>query len=164
MAGLKILYNLILKDAARGSGQASGIMSIGDSVRKLAEKRLQSYLLSAQKQGVDLDKLSEAIEIDIKYNEVTNFPSISRDISILIDKNFSYDEIIKVIDTNAGEFLINANLVDIYTDKNISAKKHSLLFSLRFGANNRTLKDKEVDKSINNIINSLKNKFKVTQR
>ena len=94
--------------------------------------------------NLDLDKLSEAIEIDIKYNEVTNFPSISRDISILIDKNFSYDEIIKVIDTNAGEFLINANLVDIYTDKNISAKKHSLLFSLRFGANNRTLKDKEV--------------------
>tara|TARA_B100002052_G_scaffold24146_2_gene18820 strand:+ start:4057 stop:6423 length:2367 start_codon:yes stop_codon:yes gene_type:complete len=114
--------------------------------------------------NLDLDKLSEAIEIDIKYNEVTNFPSISRDISILIDKNFSYDEIIKVIDINAGEFLINANLVDIYTDKNISAKKHSLLFSLRFGANNRTLKDKEVDKSINNIINSLKNKFKVTQR
>ena len=46
--GLKILYNLILKDAIKGSGGASGIMSIGDSVRALAQKRFQSYVMSAQ--------------------------------------------------------------------------------------------------------------------
>ena len=52
--GLKLLYNLLLKDAVKGSGEASGIMSIGDSVRKLAEKKFQSYVMSAQKQGVDI--------------------------------------------------------------------------------------------------------------
>ncbi len=36
MAGLKILYNLILKDTVKGSGSASGILSIGKDVRKLA--------------------------------------------------------------------------------------------------------------------------------
>ena len=64
MAGLKFLYNLILKDTVKGSGQASGILSIGDSVRKLANKKFQTYVISAQKQGVDLDKLSEQ---EIKY-------------------------------------------------------------------------------------------------
>jgi len=114
--------------------------------------------------NLNLDKINQYTKSDIKYNKISNFPSINRDISILVDKNFSYSEIIQVIKSNAGKFLINTNLVDIYTDKKISSKQHSLLFSLRFGSNQKTLKDKEVDKSINNILNSLKNKFKVTQR
>jgi len=57
--GLQILYNLILKDVVKGSGQASGIMSIGKDVRKLADKKLQRYIDSAKKQGVDLNNLSE---------------------------------------------------------------------------------------------------------
>ena len=69
--GLKLLYNLLLKDAVKGSGEASGIMSIGDSVRKLAEKKFQSYVMSAQKQGVDLDKMSES---DLKYMLELNKP------------------------------------------------------------------------------------------
>jgi hypothetical protein len=64
MSGINILRRLLLKEAALGSGQASGIMSIGDSVRDLAEKRLTSYLMSAQKQGVDIDKLGEQ---ELKY-------------------------------------------------------------------------------------------------
>ena len=64
MSGIKTLFNLLLKDEAKKSGQYSGIMSIGDSVRKLAIKKLEKYLASAQKQGVNLDKLSED---DLKY-------------------------------------------------------------------------------------------------
>ena len=75
MAGLKILYNLILKDAARGSGQASGILSIGKDIRKLADKKLQRYITAAQKQGVDLDKLSEQ---EIKYMLELNKPKAPR--------------------------------------------------------------------------------------
>ena len=57
MSGLKFLYNLILKDTVKGSGQASGILSIGKDIRKLADKKFQRYVMTAQKQGVDLDKL-----------------------------------------------------------------------------------------------------------
>ena len=78
MAGISILRRLLLKEAVKGSGQASGIMSIGDSVRKLADKRLQSYLLSAQKQGVDLDKLGEQ---EIRYMLEMNKPKAPRVIS-----------------------------------------------------------------------------------
>ena len=69
--GLQTLYNLILKDVVKGSGQASGIMSIGGDVRKLADKKLQRYIDSAKKQGVDLDKLSEQ---EIKYMIEVNKP------------------------------------------------------------------------------------------
>ena len=69
--GLQILYNLILKDVVKGSGKASGIMSIGGDVRKLADKKLQNYITAAQKQGVDLDSLSEQ---ELKYIIQLNKP------------------------------------------------------------------------------------------
>ena len=71
MSGIAILRNLLLKQAVKESGQASGIMSIGDSVRKLVDNRLQSYVLAAAKQGVDIDKMSEA---QIKYMLEMNNP------------------------------------------------------------------------------------------
>ena len=69
--GLQALYNLILKDVVKGSGQASGIMSIGGDVRKLANKKLQTYITAAKKQGVDLDNMSEQ---EIKYILELNKP------------------------------------------------------------------------------------------
>jgi hypothetical protein len=78
MSGINILRRLLMKEAVKKSGQTSGIMSIGDSVRKLADKRLQSYLLSAQKQGVDLDKLGEQ---EIRYMLEMNKPKAPRVIS-----------------------------------------------------------------------------------
>ena len=69
--GLQVLYNLILKDIVKGSGQASGILSIGKDVRKLADKKLQRYITTAKKQGVDLDSLSEQ---EIKYMLEMNRP------------------------------------------------------------------------------------------
>ena len=60
-----------MKQAVKKSGQASGIMSIGSDVRKLVEKKLGSYIDSAQRQGVDLDKMSEQ---EIKYILEMNKP------------------------------------------------------------------------------------------
>ena len=71
MSGIKILFNQLLKQAAKDSGQASGIMSIGDSVRKLAENKLKAFVASAQKQGVDLDAMNEQ---QIKYILELNKP------------------------------------------------------------------------------------------
>ena len=76
--GLQALYNLILKDVVKGSGQASGIMSIGGDVRKLANKKFQSYVTAAKKQGVDLNNLSEQ---EAKYMLELNKPKKPRVIS-----------------------------------------------------------------------------------
>ena len=75
--GSQILFNLLFKEAVKGSGQASGIMSIGDSVREIAKKRLQSYLLSAQKQGVDIDGMNEQqIKYMLEMNKKPTAPKV----------------------------------------------------------------------------------------
>jgi hypothetical protein len=78
--GLQTLYNLILKDVVKGSGQASGIMSIGGDVRKLANKRFQTYITAAQKQGVDLDNMSaEEIRYILELNKPQPIRAIPAD-------------------------------------------------------------------------------------
>ena len=71
LKGIQALYNLLLKDTVKKSGEASGIMSIGSDVRNLAEKKLVKYLDSAKQQKVDLDKMSED---ELKYILEMNKP------------------------------------------------------------------------------------------
>lgn len=71
MAGLNLLYKLLLKEAAKGSGKASGILSIGPDIRKITMNKYAKYVDSAKKQGVDLDKLSEE---ELKYIIELNKP------------------------------------------------------------------------------------------
>ena len=71
MSGISILRRLLMKEAAKDSGQASGILSIGDSVRKLADRKLDSYIISAKKQGIDLDAMNEQ---QLKYILELNKP------------------------------------------------------------------------------------------
>ena len=114
IGGLKILYNLILKDAIKGSGGASGIMSIGDSVRALAQKRFQSYVMSAQKQGVDLDRFSEGqLKYMLEMNKAGNkvkmkqAPSIKKDNVIEAKFGKSFRE--EVEDMNLMEAIEDAS-------------------------------------------------------
>jgi len=71
MSGLTFLYKLLLKETAKGSGKASGIMSIGPDIRKTTMNKYSKYVDSAKRQGVDLDKLSEQ---EIKYMLQLNKP------------------------------------------------------------------------------------------
>ena len=78
MSGLNLLYKLLLKETAKGSGKASGIMSIGPDIRKITMNKYAKYVDSAKKQGVDLDKLSEQ---EIKYMLQLNKPKPIKAIS-----------------------------------------------------------------------------------
>jgi len=71
MSGLKLLYNFLLKETVKGSGKASGILSIGSDIRKIAMNKYAKYVDIAKRQGVDLDKLSEQ---EIKYMLEMNKP------------------------------------------------------------------------------------------
>ncbi len=114
------------------------------------------------------------INIDLLKNNYVNnkakiippsqFPSIDRDISILISKEFSYSEITGLISNTGGDFLKGISLFDLYVDKDIDKDKHSLSISLEFSSTTRTLNDDEIDNLMDKIIQALKNNFKITQR
>ena len=118
MAGLNLLYKLLLKDVVKGSGQASGIMSIGGDIRKLADKKFQSYVMTAKAKGVDLDKLSEQ---EIKYMLQLNKPKPIKAISADSPEGKLFTQgMIDMLDKASGKNVIKTDfgggITDIVTE------------------------------------------------
>ncbi len=114
LKGSQILYNLILKNVAKESGQASGILSIGKDVRKLADKKFQRYVTTAQKQGVDLDKLSEQ---EIKYMMELNKPKAPQ----VLSNEEAYEFLNQFLKQNEKGKVIKADFGKPFADEVSSA-------------------------------------------
>ena len=72
MSGINILRRLLMKQAVKDTANmGSGIMTINRSLRSLVDKDVDNFIMSAQKQGVDLDKLGEQ---ELKYILEMNKP------------------------------------------------------------------------------------------
>jgi len=104
---------------------------------------------------INLDKLLSKKTGKMKFKEISKFPSISKDLAILIDKNISADEIAKGIKKAAGSLLTNTEIFDVYEGKNIPEGKRSIAYSLSFGTNERTLTDEEINNIMSKVIDNL---------
>lgn len=101
---------------------------------------------------LDVNKIFKYRKKDIHYKEIPHCPAIERDISFSCDEDKSVEFFRNIIKTNAGEYLESLKLFDIYRGDQVVAGKKSLAFNLVFRAKNRTLKEKEVDSKVSNIM------------
>ena len=104
---------------------------------------------------INLDKLLAKKTGKMKFKEISKYPSISKDLAIVVDKNISSDEIAKVIKKAAGSLLTNIEIFDVYEGVGIPKSKRSIAYSLSFGTTDRTLTDEEINNIINKIIETL---------
>ena len=81
----------------------------------------------------------------MKYKEISKFPSIKKDIAVVVDKNIESLEIAKAIKKAGGNSLVNVEIFDVYDGKGIEEGKRSLAFSLTFTAFDKTLTDEEIN-------------------
>lgn len=104
---------------------------------------------------INLDKLLAKRVSKMKFKEISKFPTVKKDIAVLIDKNTSSSEIEKIIKKKAGKYLLDINVFDVYEGENIEKTKRSVAYSLTFGAMDRTLKDEEINEIMRKIIEEL---------
>ncbi len=95
----------------------------------------------------------------LKYIESYKYPSITKDMAFIIDKDIDVSDIIKTIKKAGDKTLQDVSVFDIYMGENIDNNKKSVAFSLIFNGISYTLKDEDVMKSFNKIINEIKNKY-----
>jgi phenylalanyl-tRNA synthetase beta chain len=98
------------------------------------------------------------------YLPVAKFPSISRDISLLVPREVAYQDIKKTIEKLPLPILEESELVDLYSGESIPQDTVSLSFRFIYRHTQRTLLAEEVDKSEQQILNHLKKTFKVQLR
>ncbi len=113
---------------------------------------------------IDLDKLLAKKVGKMKYKEISKFPNIKKDLSIVVDKKISAQEIGMKIKKAAGSLLESQEVFDVYTGKGIDEDKRSISFSLTFGKQDRTLTDEEINEVMNKIIAGLEKDIKAELR
>ena len=104
---------------------------------------------------INLDKLLAKKTGKMKYKEISKYPTVKKDISILVDTSVTSNDIAVAIKKSAGSLLLNTEVFDVYTGKGIEEGKKSLAYSLTFGTNDRTLTDEEINKVLEKIIERL---------
>ena len=108
---------------------------------------------------INLDKLLSKKTGKMKFKEISKYPTIKKDLAVLVDKTISSEEIAKAIKKAAGSLLTNVEVFDVYEGKNIEESKRSIAYSLSFGKTDRTLTDEEVNDVMNKVIETLQNKI-----
>ena len=105
--------------------------------------------------NLDLDniKLKSA---NVKYQELSKFPSSRRDLSMILDDNINFEAIKNLAFNVENKILKDVNLFDEYKGKNIEDNKKSLAVSFTFNDSKKTLTDKLIDK----IMLKLSDKYK----
>tara|TARA_B100002051_G_scaffold67769_1_gene64292 strand:- start:10459 stop:12861 length:2403 start_codon:yes stop_codon:yes gene_type:complete len=112
----------------------------------------------------NIDLLRESLSKTNKFKDPSVYPSIERDISILVDNKYNAKKIEDCIKNTGGKRLKALYLFDVYADNTFKNNKISYGFKMIFQSNSETLKDSEIDKIMNEILNKLKNNFDITQR
>lgn len=105
---------------------------------------------------INLDTIFKKRNKIQKYREISLYPSIMRDISVVIDKTKMAKDLLDEIKTNGGGNLIDVIIYDRFIDhEKLGKDKISLSFRLEFRSKERTLKDNEIDKIMEKIFNKL---------
>lgn len=104
---------------------------------------------------INLDKLLEKKTGKMKYKEISKYPTVKKDIAIVVDQKITAGDIAMQIKKAAGSLLINSEVFDVYTGTGIEEGKKSLAYSLTFGSNDRTLTDEEINAILEKIIDKL---------
>ena len=100
----------------------------------------------------------------IKYKEVSKFPSVRRDLALLVDKQVTFAEIESIAFQSDKSLLKKVSLFDVYEGDKLPSDKKSYALSFLFSDEEQTLTDKVVDKSILKIFTTLEQKLKVELR
>ena len=113
---------------------------------------------------INLSKLLELKTGKMKYKDISKFPSIKKDLALVVDKNIEAKEIQNVIKKAAGSKLEKVEVFDVYVGKGIEEGKKSLAFSLTFTAFDKTLTDEEINPIVEKVIEALEKNFKAELR
>lgn len=104
---------------------------------------------------IDLPEIVARTNFGRKFKPIAKFPSISRDISMVMPKEITAGEIEEVIQKRGGKLLESYHLFDVYEGAQIQDGFKSMAYSISFRAPDRTLEDQDVAKVMDKILKGL---------
>lgn len=105
---------------------------------------------------IDMPVVVEHANFVKKYTGIANFPSSSRDVSLVVPKEVLAGQIEAVFEKEGGEYLEKYELFDVYEGAQVLSGHKSLSYSLTFRAKDRNLSDEDVNSAMERIMKALK--------
>ena len=150
-------------------GQAAEIFSNKKSVGTIG--RLSDEIAATYKfkqsvfiAEVDLQTLLEAEQQKVAYHPLPVYPSIVRDVSLLVKRTVSFAEIKEAIETENFELIRSIEFVDVYEGKGVADDERSITVRLEYRSDERTLLEEEVEKIHSAILQNLETRLGAKQR
>jgi phenylalanyl-tRNA synthetase beta chain len=94
-----------------------------------------------------------------QINEVSKFPAVRRDMALLLDKKITFDELKQAALKAEKNLIKNVGLFDVYEGENIEEGKKSYALSFIIQDEDKTLKDKQIDKIMNKLKGTFEHRF-----
>ncbi|MDC5239234.1 phenylalanine--tRNA ligase subunit beta [Acinetobacter baumannii] len=147
-------------------GQSAEILFDGQSIGYLGRLHpsLENELDLSTTWVAELDQAAVLQSYVSNFTELSRFPSVRRDIALLISDNINVRDIQQLIEKTGGELLDSTWLFDVYTGQGVEEGKRSLAFALLWQHPSRTLEDAEIKSGMDNIIQVLENTYQATLR
>ena len=121
--------------------------------KKLARFDIKQPVLFA---SLDLEKIFESSRNNkIVFREIPKFPSVERDLAIVVSKNLAFREIEEVVNKNNLKKLQKLSLFDIFESEKLGLDKKSMAVNFTFQDDEKTLTDSEIDGWMKRIMESL---------
>lgn len=100
---------------------------------------------------LNMQALIDLPKNDDQYQPIAKYPSIKRDISMIVDSNVTNDQVVAVMQKRGGAYLHGIRLFDVYEGKNVPDGKKSMAYSLTYVNPRETLKDEVVNTAFEKI-------------
>ena len=104
---------------------------------------------------INLDEVISESKVKPKYEEVTKYPEITRDIAMLVDVKDEYQNIYNVIELVNSKLITKVELFDLYVGAELLVGKKSLALTITYSDKQKTLTDEEVTAVHDKVLSAL---------
>ena len=92
----------------------------------------------------------------VKFEGISKYPSVSRDLAFVVKKEVQVGDIVETIKRCSKAIIKNVEVFDIYTGEHVAEDSKSIALSILFQSNDKTLTDQEINDVHNKILDALK--------
>ncbi len=138
------------------------IASLGrlqNKVTKLAEVKQEVFYAD-----INWSALLKAYKTDLEYKPVSKFPEVRRDLSLVLDKQVTFEEAKKLAMRTERKLLKRLNVFSVYEGDKIEEGKKAYAINFILQDENKTLNDKQIDKVMANLMRSFEQELKAVIR
>ena len=113
---------------------------------------------------LDFERLVDAVELTKQFEPIPIYPSVNRDLAIVLDADTPARHPTEIIQSAGGELVSSLHLFDVYTGEQVPEGKKSLAFAIEYRSRTETLTDETVDRVHGGILERLERELGATLR